>query len=51
VRNYSDLFLDALRNGYRALKLIVRPAIEAPKGKWGSGGTVKKRRDTLPGLE
>jgi hypothetical protein len=45
-----DLFPGALGNNYRALRLPVRPVVEAPEGKWGSRGTVEQRRGTLPGV-
>jgi hypothetical protein len=44
-------FLKVLNYNYRALRLPVRPVVEAQKGKWGSRRTVEQRRGTLPGWE
>jgi hypothetical protein len=41
-------FLKVLNYSYGALRLPVHPVVEAMEGKWGSRGTVEKRRDTLP---
>jgi hypothetical protein len=43
-------FPKVLNYSYRALRLPVWPVVEALKGKWGSRGTVEKRRGTLPGV-
>jgi hypothetical protein len=42
VRNYSELFPDALGNGCKDLILPVLPVVEDLKGKWGSRGTIKE---------
>ena len=36
---------------YNALRLPVQPVAEALEGKWGSRGTVEKRRGTLAWVE
>jgi hypothetical protein len=43
-------FLKVLNCNYSALRLPVRPVVEALEGKWGSQRIVEKRRDTLPGV-
>jgi len=35
---------------YRAMRLHVRPVVEAPKRKWDSRGTVEQRRGTFLGV-
>jgi hypothetical protein len=47
------LGIDFLREpnySYSALRLPVRPVVEALEGKWGNRRTVEKRRGTLPGV-
>jgi hypothetical protein len=41
-------FLNVLNFISKDLRLPVQPIVEALEGKWGSRGTVEKRRGTLP---
>ena len=41
-------FPKVLNYNCRALRLPIRPVVEALEGKWGSRGTIDQRRGTLP---
>jgi hypothetical protein len=44
------IFMREPNCSYNALRILVRPVVEALERKWGNRRTIEQRRGTLPGV-